>query len=135
MSSDKNEICIICRPRGVYFGTLCMEYIFIQIIGTFKENNLVVFRSKCLYSCFRLVLIAILYTWMFVSIYRTRQATPISSVGDFEFVIRFFFIVLTDAGCWAPIIVLKLIALNRVHIPGNRSTVTRNTQMQSVSLA
>ncbi|XP_021942766.1 relaxin receptor 1 isoform X2 [Zootermopsis nevadensis] len=66
-----------------------------------------------------LVLIAILYTWMFVSIYRTRQATPISSVGDFEFVIRFFFIVLTDAGCWAPIIVLKLIALNRVHIPAD----------------
>jgi hypothetical protein len=26
--------------------------------------------------------------------------------------------VLTDAGCWAPIIILKLIALSRVHIPG-----------------
>ncbi|PNF42877.1 hypothetical protein B7P43_G12895 [Cryptotermes secundus] len=66
-----------------------------------------------------LVLIAVLYTWMFVSIWKTRHATPLSSVGDFEFVIRFFFIVLTDAGCWAPIIVLKLIALSRVHIPAD----------------
>jgi hypothetical protein len=74
--------------------------------------------SKYLPPRYRLVLIAVLYTWMFVSIWKTRQATPVSSVGDFEFVIRFFFIVLTDAGCWAPIIILKLIALNRVHIPG-----------------
>ncbi|XP_069698671.1 relaxin receptor 2-like isoform X2 [Periplaneta americana] len=66
-----------------------------------------------------LLLIAVLYAWMFVSIWRTRHATPISSVGDFEFVIRFFFIVLTDAGCWAPIFALKLVALSRVHIPAD----------------
>ncbi|XP_068083115.1 relaxin receptor 1 isoform X2 [Anabrus simplex] len=63
-----------------------------------------------------LVLIALLYTGMFVSIWRTRHATPISSVKDIEFIVRFFFIILTDAMCWAPIIALKLLAMGRVHI-------------------
>ena len=83
------------------------------------ENVAVAMFHSNIISCFSLMLIAILYTWMFVSIWKTRHATPISSVGDFEIVIRFFFIVLTDAGCWAPIIALKLVALSRVHIPGD----------------
>ncbi|XP_055715759.1 relaxin receptor 1 [Phlebotomus papatasi] len=56
-----------------------------------------------------LMLIASLYTALLVSIWRTRRATPLA-VLDCEFAIRFFFIVLTDATCWAPIIALKILA-------------------------
>ncbi|XP_011494044.1 PREDICTED: relaxin receptor 1-like [Ceratosolen solmsi marchali] len=57
-----------------------------------------------------LVTIGYVYTGMFVSIWRTRHATPLSVV-DSEFALRFFLIVLTDSVCWAPIIVLKILAL------------------------
>ncbi|GAB0096728.1 Relaxin receptor [Sergentomyia squamirostris] len=56
-----------------------------------------------------LMLIAGLYTALLVSIWKTRRATPLA-VLDCEFAIRFFFIVLTDATCWAPIIALKILA-------------------------
>ncbi|KAJ8678751.1 hypothetical protein QAD02_014538, partial [Eretmocerus hayati] len=57
-----------------------------------------------------LVTIGYVYTGMFASIWRTRHATPLS-VLDSEFALRFFLIVLTDAICWAPIIILKIMAL------------------------
>nr|CAD7438264.1 unnamed protein product [Timema bartmani] len=63
-----------------------------------------------------LALIAVLYIGMFASICYTRKNTPITNLGDMEFAVRFFFIVLTDAGCWAPIIVLKLLAIERFDI-------------------
>ncbi|KAK6636889.1 hypothetical protein RUM43_010553 [Polyplax serrata] len=59
--------------------------------------------------------IAFLYTGMFWSIWRTRHATTLN-VGDFEFAIRFFFIVLTNTVCWAPVIVLKVLAFLRIYI-------------------
>lgn len=54
-----------------------------------------------------LVMIALLYTALLISIWRTRSATPLSLL-DCEFAIRFFFIVLTDVLCWAPIIAMKI---------------------------
>ncbi|OXU18362.1 hypothetical protein TSAR_016838 [Trichomalopsis sarcophagae] len=57
-----------------------------------------------------LVTIIYVYVGMFISIWRTRHSTPLS-VGDSEFALRFFLIVLTDIVCWAPIIVLKIMAL------------------------
>ncbi|XP_043483057.1 relaxin receptor 1 isoform X2 [Leptopilina heterotoma] len=60
--------------------------------------------------------IGYVYTGMFASIWRTRHATPLS-VGDSEFALRFFLIVLTDAACWAPIIILKVLALMKYAIP------------------
>lgn len=58
-------------------------------------------------NMFLLILIATLYTALLVSIWRTRKATPLA-MFDFEFAIRFFFIVFTDASCWAPIIATKI---------------------------
>ncbi|EDV92847.1 relaxin receptor 2 [Drosophila grimshawi] len=54
-----------------------------------------------------LVMIALLYTALLISIWRTRSATPLSLL-DCEFAVRFFFIVLTDVLCWAPIIAMKI---------------------------
>ncbi|XP_058790192.1 relaxin receptor 1 isoform X2 [Phymastichus coffea] len=62
-----------------------------------------------------LVIIGYVYAGMFISIWRTRHATPLS-VGDSEFILRFFLIVLTDAVCWAPIIILKILALTEYPI-------------------
>ncbi|XP_030562535.1 relaxin receptor 2 [Drosophila novamexicana] len=54
-----------------------------------------------------LLMIALLYTALLISIWRTRSATPLSLL-DCEFAVRFFFIVLTDMLCWAPIIAMKI---------------------------
>ncbi|XP_037942709.1 relaxin receptor 2-like [Teleopsis dalmanni] len=58
-------------------------------------------------NLFLLLMIALLYTVLLISIWRTRKATPLSFL-DCEFAVRFFFIVLTDALCWAPIIIFKI---------------------------
>ncbi|KAL0276039.1 UNVERIFIED_CONTAM: hypothetical protein PYX00_003713 [Menopon gallinae] len=62
-----------------------------------------------------LLIIGVLYTGMFWSIWRTRHATTLN-VREFEFAFRFFFIVLTTTACWAPIIVLKFLAFFRTYI-------------------
>uniref|UniRef100_A0A1A9X1V3 G-protein coupled receptors family 1 profile domain-containing protein n=1 Tax=Glossina brevipalpis TaxID=37001 RepID=A0A1A9X1V3_9MUSC len=54
-----------------------------------------------------LLMITFLYTVLLVSIWRTRKATPLSLL-DCEFAVRFFFIVLADVLCWAPIIAMKI---------------------------
>ncbi|PBC31945.1 Relaxin receptor [Apis cerana cerana] len=64
-----------------------------------------------------LITIGFAYFGMFLSIWKTRHACSLS-VGDSEFALRFFLIVLTDAACWAPIIVLKIRALLKYPIPG-----------------
>ncbi|XP_046803911.1 relaxin receptor 2 [Lucilia cuprina] len=58
-------------------------------------------------NLFLLVMIALLYSALLISIWRTRKATPLSLL-DCEFAVRFFFIVLTDVLCWAPIIIVKI---------------------------
>ncbi|XP_032686679.1 relaxin receptor 1 isoform X2 [Odontomachus brunneus] len=63
-----------------------------------------------------LMIIGYVYTGMFVSIWRTRHTTPLSA-GDYEFALRFFLIVLTDAACWAPIIALKILAMMKYPVP------------------
>ncbi|XP_050439056.1 relaxin receptor 2 [Adelges cooleyi] len=62
-----------------------------------------------------LLLLSALYTLMFISVWKTRRAARIS-VGDFEFAVRFFFIVLANALCWLPIIILKFAAIQKFHI-------------------
>lgn len=64
-----------------------------------------------------LILMAALYSALLYSIWRTRRATPLA-VLDCEFAIRFFFIVLTNATCWAPIIVLKFMVFFSQNIIG-----------------
>ncbi|XP_043486966.1 LOW QUALITY PROTEIN: relaxin receptor 1-like [Polistes fuscatus] len=63
-----------------------------------------------------LITIGYVYVGMFASIWRTRHATPLSA-GDMEFALRFFLIVLTDATCWAPIIILKILAMMKYPVP------------------
>ncbi|XP_030374368.1 relaxin receptor 2 [Scaptodrosophila lebanonensis] len=60
-------------------------------------------------NLFLLIMIALLYTALLISIWRTRKrsATPLSLL-DCEFAVRFFFIVLTDVLCWVPIIAMKI---------------------------
>ncbi|XP_076379565.1 leucine-rich repeat-containing G protein-coupled receptor 3 isoform X2 [Megalopta genalis] len=65
-----------------------------------------------------LITIGYVYTGMFVSIWKTRHACSLS-VRDSEFALRFFLIVLTDAACWAPIIILKIRALMKYPIPAD----------------
>ncbi|XP_033631987.1 relaxin receptor 1-like isoform X1 [Asterias rubens] len=67
-------------------------------------------------SCF--TAIAISYTGMFISIQRTRKATTnIGKRGDMNYAKRFLFVVLTDALCWLPIAILKILSLCSYKIP------------------
>ncbi|XP_078048644.1 leucine-rich repeat-containing G protein-coupled receptor 3 isoform X3 [Augochlora pura] len=65
-----------------------------------------------------LITIGYVYAGMFVSVWKTRKACA-RSVRDSEFALRFFLIVLTDAACWAPIIILKIRALMKYPIPAD----------------
>ena len=70
-------------------------------------------------NLFLLVMIALLYTALLISIWRTRKATPLSLL-DCEFAVRFFFIVLTDVLCWAPIIIVKIWVFFNYNISGKQ---------------
>ncbi|XP_031427859.1 relaxin receptor 1 [Clupea harengus] len=65
------------------------------------------------------VIIVFSYSSMFYSVQKTAK-TARQMVYDREVAIakRFFFIVFTDAMCWIPIFVLKILSLLRVHIAG-----------------
>jgi len=60
------------------------------------------------------------YAGLFISIWHTRRATPLAAV-DMDFVLRFFFIVLTNLMCWAPVYVLRLLVLFKYPVPGEVS--------------
>ncbi|CAI6356912.1 unnamed protein product [Macrosiphum euphorbiae] len=62
-----------------------------------------------------LLLMSVLYALMFISVKKTRRAAHISA-GDFDFAVRFFFIVLANVLCWLPIIILKFAALRKYHV-------------------
>ncbi|OXB62662.1 hypothetical protein ASZ78_006481 [Callipepla squamata] len=66
------------------------------------------------------ITIVFAYTGMFYSIRITACRTAESSVcpRDVAIAKRFFFIVFTDALCWIPIFLLKLLSLLQVEIPG-----------------
>ncbi|KAL9887597.1 leucine-rich repeat-containing G protein-coupled receptor 3 isoform 2-T2 [Glossina fuscipes fuscipes] len=54
-----------------------------------------------------LLIITLLYIALLVSIWRTRKATPLALL-EYELAVKFFFIVLADILCWAPIIAMKI---------------------------
>uniref|UniRef100_A0A8C6JKA1 Uncharacterized protein n=1 Tax=Melopsittacus undulatus TaxID=13146 RepID=A0A8C6JKA1_MELUD len=67
------------------------------------------------------IIIVFSYGTMFYSVHQTAiTATEIKNHVKKEMILakRFFFIVFTDALCWIPIFVLKLLSLLRVEIPG-----------------
>ena len=71
------------------------------------------------------VIIVFSYSSMFYSVQKTAK-TARQMVYDREVAIakRFFFIVFTDAMCWIPIFVLKILSLLRVHIAGEFTIYT-----------
>ncbi|CAL8265982.1 unnamed protein product [Merluccius merluccius] len=83
-------------------------------IGIFLGLNLVAF-----------LVIAISYSSMFYSIYKTGiNATDVRSRlhRDVAVANRFFFIVFSDALCWIPIFLVKILSLLEVEIPGTISS-------------
>uniref|UniRef100_A0A8C5JAH8 Relaxin family peptide receptor 1 n=1 Tax=Junco hyemalis TaxID=40217 RepID=A0A8C5JAH8_JUNHY len=67
------------------------------------------------------IIIVFSYGSMFYSVHQTAiMATEIRNHIKKEMILakRFFFIVFTDALCWIPIFILKLLSLLRVEIPG-----------------
>ncbi|XP_048885776.1 relaxin receptor 2 isoform X1 [Brienomyrus brachyistius] len=77
--------------------------------GIFLGLNLVAF-----------IIIVFSYTSMFYSVRRTGSKTARQTIFDEEVAIakRFFFIVFTDALCWMPIFLLKILSLLQVEIRG-----------------
>lgn len=61
--------------------------------------------------------IGFLYYGVLLSIHKTRKETTLN-VRDTEFVTRFFFIVLTNACCWVPVIILKSLAFLKIELSG-----------------
>ncbi|XP_056267287.1 relaxin receptor 2a [Pseudoliparis swirei] len=82
--------------------------------GIFLGLNLVAF-----------LVIAFSYATMFISIYKTGiNATDLRSSlhRDVAVANRFFFIVFSDALCWIPIFLVKVLSLLEVEIPGTISS-------------
>lgn len=103
--------------------------------------------SRVLYTCLlslvchcSVLVVICTYVGLFVSIRRTRGQTPLANPNDMDFVLRFFFIVLTNIVspssartyseiysphvilyqqmCWAPVYVLRLLVLLKYPVPG-----------------
>ncbi|KAG7484252.1 hypothetical protein MATL_G00047510 [Megalops atlanticus] len=70
-------------------------------------------------NLFAFIMIVFSYTSMFYSVRKTAK-TARQSIFDREVTIakRFFFIVFTDAMCWIPIFLLKILSLLQVEITG-----------------
>ena len=66
-----------------------------------------------------LTIVVYCYASMFVDIVRTSRNAHRQLLEDMAIAKRFVMIVFTDACCWLPIIVLKILALCRYDIPGN----------------
>lgn len=67
------------------------------------------------------LIIVFSYSSMFYSIYKTGiNATDVRSRLHTEVAVanRFFFIVFSDALCWIPIFLVKILSLLEVEIPG-----------------
>lgn len=88
-------------------------------------NNILNVNGYILFSavlCIGLNLVAFLiivisYSSMFYSIYKTGiNATELRR--DVAVANRFFFIVFSDALCWIPIFLVKILSLLKVEIPG-----------------
>ncbi|XP_048388055.1 relaxin receptor 2-like [Stegostoma tigrinum] len=79
-------------------------------IGIFLGLNLIAF-----------IIIVFSYSSMFYSIHKSGIQTPEMKShirSEVAVAYRFFFIVLSDALCWIPIFLLKVLSLNQVEIPG-----------------
>lgn len=77
------------------------------------------------------------YSSMFYSIYKTGiNATDLRSRlhRDVAVANRFFFIVFSDALCWIPIFLVKVLSLLEVEIPGKKQSRALQKRMQKLTL-
>ncbi|GCB62018.1 hypothetical protein scyTo_0011414 [Scyliorhinus torazame] len=116
--SIKSLCCADCL-MGVYLffiGAFDMKY-----LGEYNKNAQQWMESmKCL-NLLAFIIIVFSYTSMFYSIHKTGAQSAERSLFSREVAIakRFFFIVFTDALCWIPIFLMKLLSLLEVEIPGS----------------
>lgn len=80
-------------------------------------------------NLFAFILIVFSYSSMFYSIQKTAKSAR-QMTFDLEVSVakRFFFIVFTDAMCWIPIFLLKILSLLQVQITGKRVCETVRLQ-------
>ncbi|XP_077287759.1 leucine-rich repeat-containing G protein-coupled receptor 3 [Arctopsyche grandis] len=103
------------RNTNMFYGTYSGMCFPLHLINKFPvgwQYSAFVFLGI---NSISLLLIASAYCGMFISVWRTRRAALPTS-ADCEFAVRFFFIVFTNAACWAPIIVLKILNFFNVEI-------------------
>lgn len=91
---------------GVYSGT-CFPLHLDELYPVGWQYSAFLFFGV---NLFLLAVMVALYSGLLYSIRRTSRATPLP-FKDLEITIRFFFIVVTSASCWASIIGFKLLAI------------------------
>lgn len=118
------------RLDSFYLSKLLLDYVFICVFHAFfffrfifsidMEIPLFYFSPSPVASLsgYSVLVIVGVYTALFVSIRRTRTATPLAP-NEVEIAVRFFFIVFTDCLCWMPTILLKMMSLANVYIPAD----------------
>lgn len=101
---------------GNFYGSsgICFPLHIHDVYMTGWEYSAFVFLGVN-FLAFAVIMVS--YCGMFISIQRTRKKTTLFK-NDMAFAKRFFFIVFTDALCWIPIIIIKLLAFS-YSVPGN----------------
>ena len=72
-----------------------------------------------------MLVIAVAYVGMFFSVLRTRKQANSCLKRDMSFAKRFFLIVLTDALCWIPVVIIKILALADIYLSGEYHQLER----------
>ncbi|XP_051825148.1 relaxin receptor 1-like [Antechinus flavipes] len=107
-------------PFGNYYGSngVCFPLHFDTPNNAMAQHySTAIFLGVNLVAFITMV---IAYSSMFhsVRVSRARSAKPSSFAREVSIAKRFFFIVFTDALCWLPIFLLKLLSLLHLEIPG-----------------
>ncbi|KAF4799480.1 relaxin receptor 2-like protein [Turdus rufiventris] len=127
ISSLENLLASIIQRVFVWVvsAITCFGNIFVICMRPYirSENKLhaISIVSLCCVNLAAFIIIVFSYGSMFYSVHQTAiMATEIRNHIKKEMILakRFFFIVFTDALCWIPIFILKLLSLLRVEIPG-----------------
>ncbi|CRK90808.1 CLUMA_CG004498, isoform A [Clunio marinus] len=93
---------------GIYNGGTCFPLFIQEKYPSGWQYSAIVFLGI---NSPLLVVVGTLYTFLLFSIWKTRKQCTGRTFDffDCEFAVRFFFIVLTDSTCWAPIVTFKFL--------------------------
>lgn len=139
--SSPNYAQLGMNSRCIHTGWLYISYRTRTLFTSLLLLSRVLYTCLLSLVCHCSVLVVICtYVGLFVSIRRTRGQTPLANPNDMDFVLRFFFIVLTNIVspssartyseiysphvilyrqmCWAPVYVLRLLVLLKYPVPG-----------------